>query len=77
MAGTYECKLEFTKPNKLHTSSYYDTMATGQAPVPGNMHANRWRKDLRFFRKINFHPYGKQYSFRIAVFQFISLEVSV
>jgi hypothetical protein len=32
--GIYEYKLEFTKPNKLHTSDSCDTMATDQAPVP-------------------------------------------
>jgi hypothetical protein len=39
--GTYECKLEFTKPNKLHTSNSCDTMATDQAPVPKKGHDNR------------------------------------
>jgi hypothetical protein len=32
--GIYEYKLEFTKPNKLHTSDSCDTLATDQAPVP-------------------------------------------
>ena len=40
-AGTYECKLEFTKPNKLHTSNSCATMVTDQAPVPENGHDNR------------------------------------
>ena len=41
MTGTYKCKLEFTKPNKLHTCDSYDRMVTDQTPVPENGHTNR------------------------------------
>ena len=66
-SGTYKCKLEFTKPNKLHASNNDDKIGIDQVPVSKKGHENRRWKDLRNFRKINFHPCGKRYGFRMAV----------